>query len=547
MVSERFKIYQAVAYTRLSKDDGDKGESNSIKNQRKLISEFVSASSDIRLVGEEQDDGFTGTNFERPGFQKMLWMLQEGRADCVIVKDLSRLGRDYIETGRYIEHTFPSMGVRFIAINDGIDSGQKSQADEIVIPFKNLINDSYCRELSNKLRRQFRVQRANGEFIGNFAAFGYMKSPEDKHRLVVDETAADVVRMIYARKIAGYSCQKIADYLNGFGILSPCEYKKSIGLNYKCGFKENAQSAWGAVTVRRILTNRIYVGDLEQGKRGTPNYKIKKMQEKERGEWIVSKNVHEPIVSEDTFRTVGRLLERDTRTAPKQEKVYPLSGILFCGDCHPPMTRRTVKRGKKSFSYYICLANKKKKECSSHSMALDLLHEKLLNAVRLHISLVVETDELLKRIGSRAVMEKKIRRLDILIENKVDELELQQDFRMKLYEHMTEGIITREEFFTMKQIYTSKIAKTEEILKSLKQERDEAVNASSMDCSWMERFKKNRNVDVLDRELAVTLIDRIEVFDDKRIEVSFNFNNELQQLREYLEKSTDQDSHAKAV
>lgn len=225
MVSEKLKVYQAVAYYRLSKDDGDKGESNSIINQRKLINEFVSASSDIRLVGEEQDDGFTGTNFERPGFQELLLMLQEGRANCVIVKDLSRLGRDYIETGKYIERIFPSMGIRFIAINDCIDSGQKSQADEIVIPFKNLINDSYCRELSNKLRRQFRVQRSKGEFIGNFAAFGYLKSPDDRHRLVVDETAADVVRMIFARKIAGYSCQKIAENLNGYGILSPSEYK----------------------------------------------------------------------------------------------------------------------------------------------------------------------------------------------------------------------------------------------------------------------------------------------------------------------------------
>lgn len=549
MASEKSKVYQAVAYYRLSKDDGDKGESNSIINQRKLINEFVSASSDIRLVGEKQDDGFTGTNFERPGFQELLQMLQEGRADCVIVKDLSRLGRDYIETGKYIERIFPSMGIRFIAINDCIDSGQKSQADEIVIPFKNLINDSYCRELSNKLRRQFKVQRAKGEFIGNFAAFGYLKSPDDRHRLVVDETAADVVRMIFARKIAGYSCQKIAESLNGYGILSPSEYKKSIGLNYKSGFKEKAQSVWGAVTVRRILTNRIYVGDLEQGKRSTPNYKIKKMQEKERDEWVIVKHAHEPIVSEDTFRTVARLLERDTRTAPKQEKAYPLSGLLFCGDCHAPMTRRTVKRGKKSFSYYICLANKKNKECSSHSMAVDFLHEKLLNAIRLQVSLVVETDELLKQIGNQAVMEKKIRRLDLLISHKTEELETQQDFRMKLYEHMSDGIITKEEFSSMKQIYTSKIAKTEEILRSLEQEREEAVNASGLDCSWMEHFKKNRNVDVLDRELAVTLIDRVEVFDDKRIEVSFNFNDELQQLRGYLEKAAGQgqDAHARAV
>lgn len=254
-------------------------------------------------------------------------------------------------------------------------------------------------------------------------------------------------------------------------------------------------------------------------------------------------------MSESTFLTVARLLERDTRTAPKQEKAYPLSGILFCGDCHAPMKRRTVKRGKKSFSNYICLANKKNKECSSHSTAVDFLHEKLLNAVRLQVSLVVETDELLKQIGNQAVMEKKIRSLDLLISRKTEELETQQDFRMRLYEHMSDGIIKREEFSSMRQVYTSKIAKTEEILRSLQQEREDAVNAGSLDCSWMEHFKKNRNVDVMDRELAVTLLDRVEVFDDKRIEVSFNFNDELQQLREYLEKSAgqEQDVHAEAV
>lgn len=279
----------------------------------------MSASGDITLAGEKQDDGYTGTNFDCPGFKELLWMLEEGKADCVIVKDLSRLGRDYIETGKYIESIFPAMGIRFIAVNDCIDLRKKNQADEIVIPFKNLINDSYCRELSNKLRRQFWVQRAKGEFIGSFAAFGYLKSPTDRHRLVVDETAANVVRLIFARRIAGYSCQKIANYLNQFGFLSPSEYKKSIGLNYRSGFKERTQS-----------------------------------------EWVIVQGAHEAIVSNEVFETVARLAERDARTSPKQDKVYPLSGILFCGDCHASMIRRVVKRGRKEFCYYVCSANKKK-------------------------------------------------------------------------------------------------------------------------------------------------------------------------------------------
>lgn len=175
------------------------------------------------------------------------------------------------------------MGVRFIALNDNVDSLNRDSSDEIVIPFKNLINDSYCRELSNKLRIQYKTQRSNGEFIGNFACFGYMKSPEDKHQLIIDEDAAQVVRLIYAKRIEGYSCRNIADYLNMMGFLAPSDYKVSRGQNYKSGFKQNTVSRWGDKQIRRILTNRVYVGDLEQGKRGTPNYKIKKCRKRKRG------------------------------------------------------------------------------------------------------------------------------------------------------------------------------------------------------------------------------------------------------------------------
>ena len=537
MVSANIKIYDAIAYYRLSKEDGDKNESNSITNQRKLIREFVSASDDIRLVAEMQDDGFTGTNFERPGFQEMLQMLEEGKADCVIVKDLSRLGRDYITTGKYIEKVFPSMGVRFIAINDYVDSKQKDKSDEIIIPFKNLINDSYCRELSNKLRRQFRIQRENGEFVSNYVFYGYLKLPDDKHKLIVDETAAEVVKLIFAKRLEGYSCLKIADYLNQYGILSPSEYKKSIGMNYQSGFKERAKSLWGDATVRRILTNRIYLGDLEQGKRSTPNYKVKKIQHKDRSEWSVINHSHEPIISEDMFNAVERLMKRDTRTAPEQDIVYPLSGILFCGDCHASMIRHKVNRGNKSFYYYHCSANKKKQGCSSHNTEMFSLHEKILNAIRLQIALVVDTEDLLQKIGNQAILDRKIHRLDILIGQKEEELNKQQEFRRKLYENMADGIITRDEYKVMHQSYNAKIAETTGKIQSLEQERADTINSNSINCSWMERFKENRNVTELSRELVVTLIDRIEIFEDKRIEITFNFKDELQQLQEYLEKT----------
>lgn len=536
MARPKSKIYYAVAYLRLSREDGDKGESNSITNQKKLIQDYVSKSKDIKLVGEFQDDGFTGTNFNRPGFQNLMEMLEKGKADCVIVKDLSRLGRDYIETGKYIEKVFPSMGVRFIALNDNVDSLNRDASDEIVIPFKNLINDSYCRELSNKLRIQYRTQRKNGEFIGNFACFGYMKSPDDKHKLIIDEEAAQVVRLIYAKRIEGYSCKNIAGYLNTMGFLSPSDYKVSKGHNYKCGFKQNTVSKWGDKQVRRILTNRVYVGDLEQGKRGTPNYKIKKMQEKKKEDWIIVKGAHDPIVSEETFDTVQKIMQMDAYTAPSKETAYPLCGILFCADCHSTMYKRKVVRRGKEFNYYVCIGYRKKICSSGHSMEMNRLHEKVLNAIRLQIHLILEMEEFLNTVNDEVFFDMKLKRLKVQENEMLAQLEQHREFRLKLYENRVEGMITDDEYFYMREKYSDKIEETMEILKRIEEEKDLAFSKKKTDLAWMDSFKENRNVTELTRELVVTLIDRIEVSADKSIEITFRFKDEFKQLKECVDK-----------
>ena len=529
MVSEKSKVYQAVAYYRLSKDDGDKGESNSIINQRKLIHEFVSASGDITLAGEKQDDGYTGTNFDRPGFKELLRMLEEGKADCVIVKDLSRLGRDYIETGKYIERIFPAMGIRFIAVNDCIDSGKKNQADEIVIPFKNLINDSYCRELSNKLRRQFRVQRAKGEFIGSFAAFGYLKSPADRHRLVVDETAADVVRLIFARRIAGYSCQKIADYLNQFGFLSPSEYKKSIGLNYRSGFKERTQSAWGAATIRRILTNRIYVGDLEQGKRSTPNYKVKKMQEKERGEWVIVQGAHEAIVSHEVFETVARLAERDARTSPKQDKVYPLSGILFCGDCGSQMRySRCYHDGKVHGSYY-CGAYDYGRCAGRHTISQEKLKKIVWQSMQDQMLLYCEyrkIPELLQNKGGSSQLEdcrKELQRLSVQINSR-------RAKRERLYEDFTDGILSPEEYMAVKKKYDDEYQELSEKANEVQARMIRLKKSFSSGNLWLKSMGMLEGKTEVTMELVTALIDRLTIYQDGdgslRLEIQYKYGED---------------------
>lgn len=258
------QIYEAIAYYRLSKEDRNKTNlsvSDSIENQRKLVEEYARKEG-ITIVDEAIDDGYTGTNYDRPGFQYVLKSLEEGKANTVIVKDLSRLGREYIETGRYIEMMFPQMQVRFIAINDAVDSNNHNESDDLLIPIKNLMNENYCRELSRKLRKQFKIQRDKGEFINNFAPYGYRRDPNDKHHMIIDENASEVVVGIYELCLHGYSPARIANYLNEHDIISPYEYKK-LSSNYKSGFKGAGEGVWNHTTVRRILSKfSLYGRDL---------------------------------------------------------------------------------------------------------------------------------------------------------------------------------------------------------------------------------------------------------------------------------------------
>ena len=327
------KIYHAAIYVRLSKEDGDisssaKLESNSISNQKALILDFLKDKKDIEVVSVRVDDGYSGSNFERPAFQAMLEDIRRGIVDCVVVKDLSRFGREYIDSGKYIERLFPALGVRFIAINDNYDSLKgKNQADEIIIPFKNLINDAYCRDISIKIRSNLEIKRKKGECVTPFVAFGYRKTKTDKHKLEIDPSAGSVVQDIFKMKLRGMSQDAIANRLNELGILSPFEYKISSGSHYETGFRQKEQALWSSVTVRRILENEVYIGNLVQGKRTTPNHKVKQTYVKPEDDWIRIEKNHEPLVSDRDFEIVQRLLGMDTRTSPDQKQVYLLSGI----------------------------------------------------------------------------------------------------------------------------------------------------------------------------------------------------------------------------
>ena len=447
---EKNKDIRAAAYLRLSIEDGDKAESNSIGNQRELIRDFAAERPGLHLVEEYADDGYTGTNFERPGFKRMMEDIKSGKINCIIVKDLSRLGRNYIEMGKYLEQIFPMMGIRFIAINDNYDNAnsESSDSDSIVVPFKNLLNDSYCRDISIKVRSQLDMKRRKGEFIGGYAIYGYCKDKRNKNRLVVDEYAADIVRSIYRRKLEGMSAQAIAEQLNSENVLAPSEYKRLCGLNYHSGFKAGTHAKWQAIQVLRILKNEVYTGTMVQGRRQKINYKIKKIRDVEESGWIRVPNMHEAIIPQKLFDTVQEVLKLDTCASKGQQTVNLFSGIVRCGGCGQNMVRRTVSKNGKKYIYLHCVTNHNGLGCSSHLISESKLAEVVLAALQGKVQQISGLEHRLDEINEIPKNERRLKSVEEHLKMLEQEEQKYQTLRRQLYEDMSSGIVSKEKIST---------------------------------------------------------------------------------------------------
>lgn len=523
------KVYQAGMYVRLSKEDADvgslKAESDSIQNQKLLIKDFVKDKPDIEIIREYEDDGYTGSDFNRPGFQSMIDDVRRGVIDCIIVKDLSRFGREYIDSGKYIERIFPTLGVRFIAINDGVDK-KKGDQDDIVVPFKNLMNDAYCRDISIKIRSNLEAKRKDGQYIGAFTPYGYLKDEKDKNKLVADTYAAGIVQDIFRMKIQGMSQSKISDYLNEHGILSPLEYKHSIGINLQENFKLNAQAKWDAVSVRRILENEIYTGTLIQGRRTTPNHKVKKVVERPTNEWIRIENNHEEIISKREFDLVQRLLSLDTRLPQNGDEVYPLSGLAVCAECGSPMTKKNVPAGGKVYSYYVCSGHSNRRGCTStHRIPKQKLEDTVFSLLQQHIQAVLDMERVLKYIDDVPFKDIEIRRLNERKDRLEEEVIKWKDLRNSLYEDLKDGIISKEDYEELHDSFSTKRSAAEEEIRSIVAHLKEVLNENTNKYRWMSYFTEQKDIKELTRAVAVELIQSIKVTDKNNIEVTFSFDD----------------------
>ena len=531
------KVYKAVVYCRLSKEDGDKVESNSISGQRAFCEEFISRQKDISIVREPiVDDGVSGVSFERAGFKELEEEIKKGKVNCVVVRDLSRFSRNYIDAGRYLEKIFPSLGIRFIAINDNYDSlTSDPQSDAFVLPFKNLINDTYCKDISVKIRSSLEIKKKNGDYVGPFCPYGYKRDEIDRHRLVVDENTRETIQTIFSLFKDGMSIGKIAQWLNATGVLPPMDYKRSTGVNFETVFKTSDTAKWEYNTVKRILTNDCYIGVLIQGKRGTPNYKDRRTKSKDESEWVKIENAHEALVSYEDFVAVNILLARDMRSTVDDSE-NSLSGFVFCADCGASMIRKTVPSRGKKYVYYVCSKNKKHKVCSTHSIALVEVEEKVLNGIRDQVEIVVNLEKALELIDETPSNNRQVFSYEKQIDALRTEIERYQKLKLRLYEDYNDEIITKDEYFEFKKIYTSNIEEKSKTIKQLEKECSQAINTVGASKTWIAIFKEYENFTALNRRVLLSLVDKILIYENHCIEVIFKYKDEYEETLDFILK-----------
>ena len=506
------EVWSTAGYLRLSREDGDKAESDSIANQRKLLEQYIAARPELRLADFYQDDGYTGTNFDRPAFRRMEEDIRQGRVNCVLVKDLSRFGRDYIEVGRYLEREFPARGVRFIAVNDHVDSAAGRY--DMLLPMKNIFNTQYARDISDKVRSAIRTKQERGEFVGAFASYGYRKDPENHNRLLIDPPAAQVVRRIFDLFEGGWGKVRIAKCLNQEAIPSPSEYKRILGERYHNGRRMDKTTYWTYATVHRMLRNQMYAGDMEQGRSLRPAMHGRARQ-RDRKDWAVVPDTHEAIISREQWERVQSLLEKRTRALSFEGNQSPFAGFLRCGDCGRAMVKTRSAGG----IYYSCGSYKRygPAVCSKHSISHVLLEEIVLEDLNQVISGVRDLGGLADEAEAWTAPGPRDQR------GRLEE-GLERLYRLKKasYEDYREGLISRQDFLRYREDYERQERELAAQLKGLPGGGEETAPNP-----WVEALVRQGRLTGLDRVTVAEAVKQILVFADGHMEITYTFSDQL--------------------
>ena len=523
------KAWRAALYIRLSKEDLEKkNESVSVTNQREILLEYLRQHPEMELFDIYIDDGFTGTDFDRPGFTRLKADIESGLVNCVIVKDLNRFGRNYTVGGDLIDNYFARKNVRFIALNNGVDTADdhmNAATRCISIGVTNVINESYSAMTSVSIRGTLNNHRKQGKFIGAFACYGYRKNPDDNHRLMIDEEAAEVVRTIYQKFIGGMSLIGITKELNALGIPNPTLYKQQKGFNFHARDGKN-DGLWCDRTVRRILQNQMYIGNMVQGVNKTVSYKVHECKAVPKEDWIVVEHTHEPVIDKETFDKAQSLFNRHIRSSPVTKQTDLFAGLVRCADCGAVMSKKTNKLPYGTYRYYKCSTKRKQGRCTNHTIRIDKLEQVVLTYLQKMIDLAVEYDRVMAQLqNSRNVSESGS--LQRALEDRQREREKCLKAMLDLYPDWKANLITQEEYRLLKANLSDKIAKLDEMIEKLTQSQNETAGQEN---AFVEHFKQYKNIDRLTRPMLVELIDSISVYEDNRITIKVRFLDALEQV-----------------
>lgn len=539
--SQVIRTWKVALYIRLSReDDDDKAESYSVTSQREILKEYLKQHPDMELYDIYIDDGWSGTNFDRPDFQRMIADIKARRVTCVVVKDLSRFCRNAVDGGYYLDNVFVSLQVRFIAINNCLDTfsdNMNAATRCISVGVQNVINESVAATTSVNVRGTLNVNREKEQFIGSFPTYGYAKSPDDHHQLIIDEEPAAVVRQIYAWFIAGKSIIGIAKELNERGIPNPSMYKRLKGMKYRHPAGASNDGLWPDSSVRRILTNEMYIGNMVQGKNTTISYKIKKCRAIPKEEWIIVEGTHEPIIEKDTFYQAQALFNKNIRKSPTKSEVDLFSGLVRCSDCHRIMNKKTNQHSYGTYHYYRCATARKMKKsaCGNHTIRIDKMQHTVMVTIQKMVELAVQMSEALSKINRDPQRVKESDHLRQSLETLTSQREKEYRMQLDLYPDWKSGVITQQEYLALKANIAEKIAVLDTKIENVKKTLDAYAHGIDDENAFITAFKKYENFTELTRGMLVELVDEILVHDNASIDVNFKFADAYQQVVEYIE------------
>lgn len=530
------KVYRAGLYARISVETERKREADTIGNQLQLLKDYVSEHSDLTVFDIYSDDDISGTDFIRPEFSRMMNDLRDGKIDCIIVKDLSRLGRNYLESGEYIEMVFPFFRCRFISVTDRFDT--KYQQADISVQLKNMANEMYAKDISRKICSTMRTIQDQGKFAGSRAPYGYRLDPADKHHLIIDEETAPIVKQLFELLAEGNTVHFVATTMNANGIPSPGRLLYERGIASTDHFKN---SKWYMQTVRRILQDEIYLGWMVSGKfRSTYHSTGKKgSQPVPREEWIVTKGTHEPIVTEELFNKVQeyfvRMKEEHGQTAvynSKSKKASIFKGHLRCGECGQAMFLRNKHSHGKVTAWYYCALheNYNSSYCVKKAVKKQDVEDIALKLIRTQIKLFTDAREMIIALNKKESSKTKHRIYSDQIRNVKKQIEKYMSLKAFLYEDFANGVLSQSDYISMGQEYAQKADELRIFLAELEKEAQKYSQTYAMNGSWAQIIEQYQNAETLTEEMIDAFIDEMILYNNGHVEVKFRFKDELDEV-----------------